>query len=223
MAVHCLASGWIGLYIPSNLEISLSPQDVPRASPSGHLSGLGKSLGRRGYTTQYIPPLGSVRIQYLSFKCPAIYMTFSGLVNGPLVMWPGMETSYKLFPRWLILLYVYIGILSTVYFPQNLLCLPLWPFSNCCRTSPSAKLCWMVIGRDCKFSYHSNNVTLISSFLNRILKRDCCLPLKKRLLANKKFPSYLYPDGRSINPDLSWAVQVFILQFKTAIFMYENM
>ena len=27
-------------------------------------SGLGKSLGRRGCTTQYIPPLGSVHIQY---------------------------------------------------------------------------------------------------------------------------------------------------------------
>ena len=64
MAVHCLESGYIGLHIPSDLEISLGPRDVPRASPSGHLSGLGKSLGRRGCTTQYIPPLGSVRIQY---------------------------------------------------------------------------------------------------------------------------------------------------------------
>ena len=64
MAVHCLESGCIGLYIPSDLEISLGPRDVPRASPSGHLSGLGKSLGRRGCTTQYIPPFGSVRIQY---------------------------------------------------------------------------------------------------------------------------------------------------------------
>ena len=63
MAVHCLESGCIRLYIPSDLEISLGPRDVPRASPSGHLSGLGKSLGRRGCTTQYIPPLGSVRIQ----------------------------------------------------------------------------------------------------------------------------------------------------------------
>ena len=64
MAVHCLESGCIGLHIPSDLEISLGPRDVPRASPSGHLSGLGKSLGRRGCTTQYIPPLGSVRIHY---------------------------------------------------------------------------------------------------------------------------------------------------------------
>ena len=51
MAVHCLESGCIRLYIPSDLEISLGPRDVPRASPSGHLSGLGKSLGRRGCTT----------------------------------------------------------------------------------------------------------------------------------------------------------------------------
>ena len=63
MAVHCLESGCIGLHIPSDLEISLGPRDVPRASPLGHLSGLGKSLGRRGCTTQYIPPLGSVRVQ----------------------------------------------------------------------------------------------------------------------------------------------------------------
>ena len=51
MVVHCLESGCIGLYIPSDLEISLGPRDIPRALPSGHLSGLGKSLGRRGCTT----------------------------------------------------------------------------------------------------------------------------------------------------------------------------
>ena len=54
-----------GLYILPNLKISLGPRDVPQASPSGHLSGLGKSLGRRGCTTQFIPPLGSVCIQYV--------------------------------------------------------------------------------------------------------------------------------------------------------------
>ena len=48
----------------------LRPRDFPRPSrrPSGYLSGLGKSLGRRGCTTQYIPPLGSVRIQYIRVK-----------------------------------------------------------------------------------------------------------------------------------------------------------
>ena len=66
MAVHCLESVRIVLNIPSDLEISFGPRDVPRASPSGHLSGLGKSLGRRGCATQYIPPLGSVRIQSAS-------------------------------------------------------------------------------------------------------------------------------------------------------------
>ena len=39
MAIHCLESGCIGLYIPSDLEISLGPQDVPRAS--GNLSVVG--------------------------------------------------------------------------------------------------------------------------------------------------------------------------------------
>ena len=61
MAVHCLESGYIGLHIPSDLEISLSPRDVPQASPLGHLSGLGKSLGRWGCATQSIPTRGSVR------------------------------------------------------------------------------------------------------------------------------------------------------------------
>ena len=39
--------------------------------------GLGKSLGRRGCTTQYIPPLGSVRIQYTS--CPLKFWFFQFL------------------------------------------------------------------------------------------------------------------------------------------------
>ena len=49
--VHCREEGCIGLYIPDDLKISLSPRDVPRASPSGHLSGLRKSLGRQGCTS----------------------------------------------------------------------------------------------------------------------------------------------------------------------------
>ena len=48
MAVHCLESGWIGLYIPDDQEISGGPRDVPRTKPEGHLEGQGKSWGRRG-------------------------------------------------------------------------------------------------------------------------------------------------------------------------------
>ena len=59
MAIHYQKSECIGLYIPSDLGISLGPQDVPRAWPLGHLSGLG------GCISQYIPPLGNVRIQYM--------------------------------------------------------------------------------------------------------------------------------------------------------------
>ena len=44
MAVHCLESGCIELSIPSDLEISLSPRNVPRPSPSGHLSASGNLL-----------------------------------------------------------------------------------------------------------------------------------------------------------------------------------
>ena len=65
MAVHCLKSGFVGLYIPCDLKILLGPRDVPQALPWGNLLDLGKSLSRRGCTTQYIPLLGNVRIQYI--------------------------------------------------------------------------------------------------------------------------------------------------------------
>ena len=58
MAGDCLEPGWIGLYIPSDIKISLGPRDVPRALPSGHLLVLGKYFGRQGCTTHYILPLG---------------------------------------------------------------------------------------------------------------------------------------------------------------------
>ena len=44
---------------------SLDPRDFPRASPSGNLSGLGKSLGRGGWISQYLPRFGGARIQCL--------------------------------------------------------------------------------------------------------------------------------------------------------------
>ena len=56
-------SGGIGKSIPSALQISLDPRDFPRALPSGNLSGLGKSFGRRGWISQYLPRLGGARIQ----------------------------------------------------------------------------------------------------------------------------------------------------------------
>ena len=37
------------------------PRNVSRASPSGNLSGLRKSLGRRGWISQYLPRFGGVR------------------------------------------------------------------------------------------------------------------------------------------------------------------
>ena len=59
------ASSWDALGCTFPPTISLEPQDVPQASPLGHLSALSKYLGRRGSTTQFIPPLGSVCIQYI--------------------------------------------------------------------------------------------------------------------------------------------------------------
>ena len=75
MSVHCLESGGIGKYTP------LGPRDFPRAGilhPSALEIALGQSLGPRGAKSpplgnllglggcifRYIPPLGSVRIQY---------------------------------------------------------------------------------------------------------------------------------------------------------------
>ena len=55
--------GGIGESIPSDLGISLDPQDFSRASPSGNLLGLRKSLGRRGWISQYLPRFGGARIQ----------------------------------------------------------------------------------------------------------------------------------------------------------------
>ena len=46
-----------------SLKISLDPRDFPQASPSGNLSGLRKSLGRRGWISQYPPRRGGARIQ----------------------------------------------------------------------------------------------------------------------------------------------------------------
>ena len=62
MSVLHQNSGGIGKSIPSALEISLDPRDFPRASPSGNLSGLGKSLGRRGWISQYLPRFGGAGI-----------------------------------------------------------------------------------------------------------------------------------------------------------------
>ena len=57
--------GGIGKSIPSALQISLDPRDFPWASPSGNLSGLGKSFGRQGWISQYLPRLSGARIQSL--------------------------------------------------------------------------------------------------------------------------------------------------------------
>ena len=96
MSVLHQNSGGIGKSIPSALEISLDPRDFPRASPSGNLSGLGKSLGRRGWISQYLPRLGGARIQYIyvaqilssmAANRPLSYcfMSFSNFCSGMLV------------------------------------------------------------------------------------------------------------------------------------------
>ena len=49
--------------LSSSAELSLNPQDFPRASPSGNLLGLRKSLGRRGWISQYLPCFDGAWIQ----------------------------------------------------------------------------------------------------------------------------------------------------------------
>ena len=89
MSVHCLESGCIGKYThlgprdfpragilhPSALEIALGlrPRAISRASGC-KIPALGKSLGPRGCISQYIPPLGSVRIHstWQSLSCSSI-------------------------------------------------------------------------------------------------------------------------------------------------------
>ena len=99
MDVHCLESGCIGKYIPlgpwdfpragilhpSALEISLGlrPREISRVS--GNLPGLGKSLGRQGWISQYLPRFGGARIQSLSIN----FSTGSGSENPSL--WAGKD------------------------------------------------------------------------------------------------------------------------------------
>ena len=78
MSVLHQNSGGIGKSIPSALQISLDPRDFPRASPSGNLSGLGKSFGRQGWISQYLPRLGGARIQ-CQFSSKSIFV---GLTYG---------------------------------------------------------------------------------------------------------------------------------------------
>ena len=53
--------GGIGKSIPDAREISRDPRDFPRAKPEGNLEGRGKSRGRRGWISQYLPSFGGVR------------------------------------------------------------------------------------------------------------------------------------------------------------------
>ena len=53
--------GGIGKSIPDVKEISWDPRDFPRAKPEGNLEGRGKSRGRMGWISQFLPSFGGVR------------------------------------------------------------------------------------------------------------------------------------------------------------------
>ena len=86
-------SGGIGKSIPSALQISLDPWDFPRASPSGNLSGLGKSFRRRGWISQYLPRLGGTRIQSGFFS--PVHWSRLPLTNSLGIMVRGREKGRR--------------------------------------------------------------------------------------------------------------------------------
>ena len=53
---------------------------------------------------------------------------------------------------------------------------------------------------------HSSEQVSLSSFTGRVSGGIVSVGDNKDIFYENMF-SYLYPDGRSINPDLSWAVQ----------------
>ena len=64
--------------------------------------------------------------------------------------------------------------------------------------------------RNCRRQHtpdHSSEQVSLSSFTRRISGRIVSLGNIKMLSDGRNIFSYLYPDGRSVNPDLSWAVQ----------------
>ena len=64
--------------------------------------------------------------------------------------------------------------------------------------------------RNCRRQHtpdHSSEQVSLSSFTRRISGRIVSLGDTKMLSEGWHIFSYLYPDGRSVNPDLSWAVQ----------------
>ena len=53
--------GGIGKSIPDAQKISRDLLDFPRAKPEGNLEGRGKSGGRKGWISQYLPSFGGAR------------------------------------------------------------------------------------------------------------------------------------------------------------------
>ena len=52
-------------YSTKTRDVLGNPSPPPLRFPSGNLSGLGKSFGRRGWISQYLPRFGGARIQYV--------------------------------------------------------------------------------------------------------------------------------------------------------------
>ena len=75
--------------------ISRDPRDFPRAKPEGNIEGRGKSRGRRGWISQYLPSFGGVR----TFSSSSIHL--QGWIRKSIpVSREGLTVLKSILPCW---------------------------------------------------------------------------------------------------------------------------
>ena len=80
------------------------PRHFPRASLSGNLSGLGKSLGRQGWISQYLPSFGAAQIQSQIINRPFIIVLRNASPSKNLTFPTlGMDVLWKYVKLWRII------------------------------------------------------------------------------------------------------------------------
>ena len=104
-------------------------------STSRFPSGLGKSLGRRGCTTQYIPPLGSVRIQYQKLDDFLQFCTGDNIspksphCTPPLEGWGQVKNStLKWWKKPTSIVNIQIIHLGVIFWESQIASIPFWYF-----------------------------------------------------------------------------------------------
>lgn len=66
-----------------------------------------------------------------------------------------------------------------------------------------ARRCWTAIGKACEYILCHSESNLFAQFSGSCARED----FTSNIYFKDSISSYLYPDGRNINPDLTWAVQ----------------